>query len=126
MALNSNRKPNHVGLDSIKAEDLCPNTKTGYYKAIQTVMSDLNLPLATNSTDWVKTFAKQSQTAVQPITVSNRVVPDLCGMGAKDAVYILENMGFNVQVQGRGKVISQNMKPGTCIKKGSSVMINLQ
>ena len=126
MALNSNRKPNHVGLDSIKAEDLCPNTKTGYYKAIQTVMSDLNLPLAANSTDWVKTFAKQSQTAVQPITVSNRVVPDLCGMGAKDAVYILENMGFNVQVQGRGKVISQNMKPGTCIKKGSSVMINLQ
>ena len=126
MALNSNRKPTHVGLDSIKAEDLCPNTKVGYYKAIQTVMSGLNLPLASNSTDWVKTYAKQNQTAVQPITVSNKVIPDLCGMGAKDAVYILENMGFNVQVQGRGKVISQNMKPGTYLKKGSSVMINLQ
>ena len=47
-------------------------------------------------------------------------------MGAKDAVYLLENMGLNVQVTGRGKVYSQNMKPGTIARKGSSVMINLQ
>jgi len=58
--------------------------------------------------------------------VTKNVVPDLTGMGAKDAVFILENMGLNVQVQGRGKVVSQNMKQGTFAKKGCSVMINLQ
>jgi cell division protein FtsI (penicillin-binding protein 3) len=47
-------------------------------------------------------------------------------MGAKDAVFILENMGLNVQVQGRGKVISQNIKPGTFARKGCSCMIYLQ
>lgn len=126
MALNSNRKPSHVDTDSVEEKDLCPITKVGYYKAIQTVMTDLKLPLTENSTDWVKTYAKEKQTVVEPITVSNKVVPDLMGMGAKDAVFILENMGLNVQVQGRGKVISQNMKPGTFARKGSSVMINFQ
>jgi len=126
MALNSNRKPSHIDTDSIAESDLYPITKVGYYKAIQTVMSNLNLPLATNSTDWVKAYTKQNQTFVEPITVTNKVVPDLMGMGAKDAVFILENMGLNVLVQGRGKVVSQNLKPGTFARKGSQISINLQ
>ena len=126
MALNSNRKPSHIDTDSIAESDLHPITKVGYYKAIQTVMSNLNLPLATNSTDWVKAYTKQNQTFVEPITVTNKVVPDLMGMGAKDAVFILENMGLNVLVQGRGKVVSQNLKPGTFARKGSQISINLQ
>ena len=126
MALNSNRKPAHVDADSIDLEHMLPVTKVGYYRAIQTVMNDLKLPLASNSTDWVKAFAEKKQTRVEKIVVTKNVVPDLIGMGAKDAVFILENMGLNVQVMGRGKVISQNMKPGTFARKGSSVMINLQ
>ncbi|MEI6753941.1 MAG: penicillin-binding protein [Paludibacter sp.] len=130
MALNSNRKPSHVETDTVKTKEilpLLPEAKTGYYKAIQTVTADLNLPLRTNnSTEWVKTLANNNQIEVQSITVSNRTVPNLTGMGAKDAVFILENMGLNVQVMGRGKVYSQNMKPGTVARKGTSVMINLQ
>ena len=126
MALNSNRKPSHVDSDSIDEDHLIPITKVGYYKAIQTVMSNLQLPLAANPTDWVRTYADVKQTKVVPIVVNKNVIPNLNGMGAKDAVFILENMGLNVQVQGRGKVVSQNMKPGTFARKGSAVMIDLQ
>ena len=130
MALNSNRKPSRVETDTIKPKEilpLLPEAKIGYYKAIQTVTTDLNLPLrANNATDWVKTLAKDNQIEVQAFSVSKNVLPNLTGMGAKDAVYILENMGLNVQVTGRGKVYSQNMKPGTIARKGTSVMINLQ
>jgi cell division protein FtsI (penicillin-binding protein 3) len=126
MALNSNRKPSHIDSDSISEDNLFPVMKVGYYKALQTVMSTLKLPLAANSTDWVKTFSNDDNSKIQPIAISRNVIPNLLGMGAKDAVFILENMGLNVQIQGRGKVISQNMKPGTFARKGSSVMINLQ
>lgn len=126
MALNSNRKPSHVDTDSIDEENLIPVTKVGYSKAIRTVMSDLKLPFPSNATDWVKAVTTNKQTVVEPITVTKNVIPNLIGMGAKDAVFILENMGLNVQVQGRGKVISQNLKSGTFAKKGSTVMINLQ
>ena len=126
IALNSNRKPSHVDADSIDEDNFIPNIKPGYYKATQTVMGILRLPLAANSRDWVKTFADQKQTRVEPISVPRNAIPNLIGMGLKDAVYILENLGLNVQVQGRGKVFSQNIKPGTVARKGSVVMINLQ
>jgi cell division protein FtsI (penicillin-binding protein 3) len=126
MALNSNRKPSQVNPDSIDYIHFNPITKVGYYKAIQTVMNNLNLKLDVNSTDWVKTYTDEKRTHFNPIVVTKNVVPDLNGMGAKDAVFILENMGLNVQVQGRGKVISQNIKPGTFARKGRSVLINLQ
>ena len=126
IALNSNRKPSHVDADSIDEDNFVPNIKPGYYKATQTVMGTLRLPLAGNSRDWVKTFADQKQTRVEPISVPKNAIPNLIGMGLKDAVFILENLGLNVQAQGRGKVFSQNIKPGTVARKGSVVMINLQ
>ena len=126
MALNSNRKPSRVSADSIDYGHLIPVTKVGYYKAMQTVMNAMQLPLAANTTDWVKAFAEEKRTRIEKIEITKNVVPDLSGMGAKDAVFILENMGLNVQVQGRGKVVSQNLKPGTFAKKGCFVMINLQ
>jgi cell division protein FtsI (penicillin-binding protein 3) len=46
-------------------------------------------------------------------------------MGARDAVYLLENLGFKVQLQGRGAVVQQLPVPGTRMKKGSQVIIQL-
>jgi cell division protein FtsI (penicillin-binding protein 3) len=126
MVLNSNRKASHVDNDSIREKYLMPVAKSGYYKALQTVMTNLNLPLAANSTDWAKVNTNENETHVRSILVSRNVIPDLTGMGAKDAVFILENMGLNVQVQGLGKVISQDQKPGSIARKGTSVQINLQ
>ena len=126
IALNSNRKPSPIDMDSIDEENFIPITKIGYYKAIQTVMTNLRLPLTSNSKDWVKTYADVKQTRVESIPVCKNVIPNLVGMGAKDAVFILENLCLNVQVQGHGKVYAQNIKPGTIVKKGRAVLINLQ
>ncbi|HJV78039.1 MAG TPA: penicillin-binding protein [Paludibacter sp.] len=126
IALNSNRKPSHVDTDSIDEGNFIPVIKVGYYKAIQTVMADLQLPLAPNTRDWVKTFTDQKQTRVESIAVPRNAIPNLVGMGLKDAVFVLENLGLNVQVQGRGKVFSQNLKPGTVARKGTAILINLQ
>lgn len=45
-------------------------------------------------------------------------VPDVYGMGARDAVYLLESCGMKVQILGRGKVQSQSIAAGEKIKKG--------
>jgi cell division protein FtsI (penicillin-binding protein 3) len=52
-------------------------------------------------------------------------VPNVKGMGARDAVYVLENLGLKVQVQGRGFVREQSILPGTRITKGSRITIRL-
>lgn len=49
---------------------------------------------------------------------SARVVPDVHGMGARDAVYLMESRGIKVIMTGRGKVLRQSLAPGDKIKKG--------
>ena len=53
------------------------------------------------------------------------VVPNCKGMTIKDALYMLEKMGFRVSFDGRGKVISQSLNAGTPYKKGSRLHLKL-
>lgn len=126
MALKSNRKPNTFEVDSTFTAPTSPYLKSGYFKALQTAMTSLKLPIGTVSTDWVKSYNEDKQVRVEAISITGNKIPDLKGMGAKDAVYLVERMGLYVRVQGRGKVISQNLTPGTVAKKGSVISINLQ
>ena len=47
--------------------------------------------------------------------IKRDVVPDLEGMGLRDAVYVLENLGMKVQVDGYGRVAKQSLRPGQSI-----------
>ena len=126
MALKSISKPLTYEKDTINEYPIKPYTKSGFYKALQTVMTDLKLPLAENNTDWVQTFSDDSNIRVEPLLVAKNVVPNLIGMGAKDAVFLLEKMGLNVQVQGRGKVISQSIHAGYAAPKGNPIKLTFE
>lgn len=49
---------------------------------------------------------------------SKHTVPDVTGMGAKDAVYLLESRHVKARIKGRGKVKSQSIHAGTAVKQG--------
>ena len=49
---------------------------------------------------------------------SKHTVPDVTGMGAKDAVYQLESRHIKARIKGRGKVKSQSIHAGTAVKQG--------
>lgn len=55
----------------------------------------------------------------------NGVMPDVTGMGARDAVFILESRGLKVMLSGRGKVKSQSIPAGNKIKKGEKVVLEM-
>ena len=60
----------------------------------------------------------------QPAKVyGENVTPDVTGMGARDAVYLLESRGLKVKVHGRGKVKSQSYPAGKAIVKGSECVL---
>ena len=54
------------------------------------------------------------------------VVPDVRGMGAKDAVYLMEKGGLKVQLSGIGKVRSQSIPAGNRLVKGQTVRLVLR
>ena len=49
---------------------------------------------------------------------SKHTVPDVTGMGAKDAVYLLESRRVKARIKGRGKVKSQSIHAGSAVKHG--------
>ncbi len=53
------------------------------------------------------------------------IIPDVTGMGLRDAVYILENEGLHVQIQGSGTVQVQSIAPGVPSVKGQSIILQL-
>ena len=55
-----------------------------------------------------------------------KIVPDVIGMGARDAVYILESRGVKVRLSGRGKVTQQSLPAGHIIKKGEVCSLKLE
>ena len=54
------------------------------------------------------------------------MVPNVIGMGARDALYLLEKLGLRVNLIGSGKVVSQSFNPGQKIVKGTTISITLQ
>lgn len=64
-----------------------------------------------------------------PRTISNdnlTEVPDVRGMGAKDAVYVLKKRGLDVAIEGTGAVKKQSTPPGAEIAKGQSIKLILE
>lgn len=53
-------------------------------------------------------------------------VPDLIGMGLKDAIYAIENNGYRCSYEGMGHVAKQSPAPGTQYKKGQTISIILK
>ena len=72
--------------------------------------------------------AQQSPNAVilQTSESKSGLVPNVIGMGAKDAVYLLESKGLRVQIYGIGKVRSQSITGGSRIVKGQTVTLQLR
>ena len=57
--------------------------------------------------------------------LENMIMPDLTEYELMDIIPLLENVGFNVLVEGNGKKIRQSVKPGSRISKGQLIKIKL-
>ncbi|MBE0637747.1 MAG: transpeptidase family protein [Bacteroidales bacterium] len=53
-------------------------------------------------------------------------IPDVSGLGARDAVYLLENMGLVVKINGKGLVKKQSLAPGYLYKTGDHIYLTLE
>ncbi len=78
-------------------------------------MKNGNTAAAEYVLDGIAVKSKPTLTAKQ---TGKDIVPDVTGMGARDAVYALESRGIKAIVKGRGKVKSQSLHAGTAVKQG--------
>ncbi len=88
-----------------------PAIKQGNNAAAEYVLTDLNI---------------KDRPQLQQKKESAQMIPDVTGMGARDAVFALEKRGVKTVVKGRGKVKSQSLYAGTAIKQGMKCELYLE
>ena len=88
-----------------------PAVKQGNNTAADYVLTDLNI---------------KDKPQLEQKKESKEMIPDVTGMGARDAVYALEKRGVRAIIKGRGKVKSQSLYAGTAVKQGMKCELYLE
>lgn len=95
----------------------------GSSKELNAIHQILDYPKYTASQN--ERWLKSDHTAFQTLEFSDDVIPDVKGMVAMDALYLLENLGLEVDLKGQGKVIKQSLKAGAKIKDNQKIALIL-
>lgn len=114
------------GKSSLKTDP--PYSKNGSWEELETSLDELGIPYDEKSdkTDqWVAVNRNEEEIEVKNRKIINRLIPDVTGMGAKDAVFLMERSGMHVVVKGYGKVKSQSLKPGKNVTPGGTIVLSM-
>lgn len=129
----------YIKLDVADARDsasvLVPDVKNGNLTAADFVLNALgfkpvlnfNFDIQGNPVWGVAEDSNNSRVMLNrtPLYRYNQI-PNVVGMGARDAVYLVESRGVKVKMEGRGKVVEQSLEPGRIIKKGDVMRLKLE
>ena len=104
---------------------------TYYYSGatdeIKKIMYTLQLPYADSSKNrkWSGVYRENNEPLVKAEKEESGQVPDVRGMGLKDALYLLESDHIQVLAHGAGKVKQQSLTPGTLVSKNQKLILEL-
>ncbi len=102
-----------------------PKVKKGAQKDIETSLAYLKLPFENDSElDWAVVSNAKDTLQITGRKMNSNIIPDIRGMGLKDALHILGNLGLNIKVSGFGQVATQSILPGTKAK-GQTIKLTL-
>jgi cell division protein FtsI (penicillin-binding protein 3) len=119
--LSKNPEPYQFSIDSSSF------LYAGYTEDVKKVLNELNVHSidSANRNGWSQIYNHNNQPVVKQEYIVKKVMPDVRSMTLKDAVYLLENMNMKVALSGRGKVVAQDVLPGTLINKNQTVTLLL-
>ena len=121
-----NTKARYQAISAYLTKKQLPDYDVGHRQDMQTVLSYLDLPFEnTTPSKWAVIRATESDSLkLLQRTIKENRVPNVVGMGLRDAIYILENLGLQVEIKGYGRVKQQSIKPGTKVR-GQQIRIRL-
>ena len=128
----------HLKMSVADAHDensvVIPDVKNGNIAAASLVLSDLGIrtnshwsgSYAQGNPIWGRAERRRGDVKLSKTRLSDQHVPDVVGMGAKDAVFLLETYGLRVSLHGRGKVVRQSLPAGSAVSKNGVCVLTLE
>jgi cell division protein FtsI (penicillin-binding protein 3) len=109
-----------------------PEMIKGNKQDMAIVLADLNIPFRNTIAEgnWVSNNKSDStKITMQTVNIESQLkkglIPDLEGLSAKDAMFLLENNGLHVKILGFGAIRKQSLEAGTKFNKGTQIVLTL-
>jgi cell division protein FtsI (penicillin-binding protein 3) len=104
-----------------------PIVKAGHFKQTEKVLTALSIPakLPASRDNWIASKSNSETLDFAGMKFRHDQVPNVLGMGLRDAIYILESRGLQVRIVGRGQVTRQSINAGSKVEKGQEIVIQL-
>lgn len=105
-----------------------PYSRNGFRNELNVVFTQLGIPVTYQGgeSDWAITETGFNEVIVYSREHNGSTVPNVCGMGLNDALYLLENMGLVVKVKGSGTIKEQSIEAGQEFVPGQQIELVLQ
>ncbi len=112
----------------VLASEGMPIGNYGYSKDFEQLFKHIELPFHNHANEsWIKTSIGNNGIQAQAKLFVKGLIPDLTGMGLRDALFLLDRVGIRVKVNGTGKVVWQSMIAGSLHSNPNEVLeISLQ
>ncbi len=105
-----------------------PPFYVGDYQQVKDVIEYAGYPIDSISvqTDWTVVMQNGDKAVLRGRRLPSKTIPNVKGMGARDAVYVLSNLGLQVKLNGVGHVRRQNPVTGSPVVAGEVVELSLE
>lgn len=108
-----------------------PNVITTKSNELQQLANTLSLPYSARDTEGYVSKSVKDTARIGLLAVNlegqlrKGIMPNLTGLSAKDAMYLLENNGVYVKIEGFGSVKKQSIEAGQKFAKGNKIVLTL-
>ncbi len=120
-------RPVNVGAKPTLVENSLPDVDIGAKADVEQMLQFLDMPYAdVSSTEWIVLRATERDSVkLFSKNFTDTQVPNVIGLGLRDAVYVLENRNLKVVTEGVGRVVLQSIRPGTPTR-GQQIKLTLR
>jgi cell division protein FtsI (penicillin-binding protein 3) len=119
----------HEPMDVIQQaeNDVLPVIRAGNQQELMLLCEELGIPNDDNTEEeeWVRTIRNGKAIGWKKAVGGQDMVPDVKGMTFRDAIFLLEKSGLRVFYEGKGRVQSQSLTPGSRVRKGDGIYVRL-
>ncbi|HVY75100.1 MAG TPA: penicillin-binding protein [Puia sp.] len=115
-------------LSGLMKKDSATYRYVGGVKGAKSVLEQMGVQFkdsCTASSSWAEIYPANNSVIVSTKAEEAKKVPDVRGMGLKDALFLLESKSIQVVAKGVGRVNVQSIPAGTSISKNQKITIEL-
>ena len=110
-----------------------PVSRSSSQHELESVLKELKITSVSKNKDaeWASPALTADSSAIHLIAndpealLKKGLIPNIIGMSARDALYLLENNGIRVKITGSGSVVQQSLPVGTPFIKGTELKLQL-